>query len=66
MQTRSRTTIESSSLTKNLDIAKELLEKFLEEEPEKMLRRIGIRVSNFSRGQERPKKQRTLGEFPKA
>jgi DNA polymerase IV (DinB-like DNA polymerase) len=63
MQTRSHTTIESSSLSKNLDIAKELLDKFLEEDPEKMLRRIGIRVSGFSRKKE--KKQRTLGDFPK-
>jgi DNA polymerase IV (DinB-like DNA polymerase) len=58
MQTRSRTTIESASLTKNLDIARDLLDKFLEEDPEKMLRRIGIRVSGFSR-----KKQKSLGEF---
>jgi DNA polymerase IV (DinB-like DNA polymerase) len=58
MQTRSRTTIESASLSKNLDIAEDLLRKFLAEEPEKMLRRIGIRASGFSR-----RKQRSLGEF---
>jgi len=63
MQTRSRTTIESSSLSKNLDIAKELLEDFLEQNPGRMLRRVGIRVSGFSRKKE--KKQRTLGDFPK-
>ncbi|MCX6814656.1 MAG: DNA polymerase IV [Candidatus Aenigmarchaeota archaeon] len=67
MQTRSHTTIESSSLSKNLDIAKELLEKFLQENPGKMLRRIGIRVSNLSRlGEKKAKKQKTLGDFPKA
>ncbi len=61
MQTRSRTTIESSSLKKNLDIAGELLEKFLSGNHESKLRRVGIRVSGFSQ-----RKQRTLGEFPKA
>jgi cytidylate kinase len=60
MQTRSRTTIESASLSKNLDIAQDLLRKFLDEDSEKMLRRIGIRVSGFSK-----KKQKSLGEFAK-
>jgi len=63
MQTRSHTTIESSSLSKNLDIAKELLEDFLEQNPDRMLRRIGIRVSGLSRKGET--KQRILGEFKK-
>lgn len=61
MQTRSHTTIESGSIQKNLDVARDLLEKFLQENPGKKLRRIGIRVSGLSRGQE--KKQRTLGEY---
>ena len=63
MRTRSRTTIDSASLEKNLDIAKELIESYLEENPGK-LRRIGIRVSGLSRkGKPEMKAQRTLGEF---
>ena len=67
MQTRSRTTIDSQNLTKNLDIAKDLLEKFLRENPGKKLRRIGIRVSGLSRKgrtKENPSGiQRTLEQF---
>jgi DNA polymerase IV (DinB-like DNA polymerase) len=62
MRTKSHTTIESKSLQKNLDLAKELFERYFEENPGK-LRRVGIRVANLSRGEERPKKQRTLGEY---
>jgi DNA polymerase IV (DinB-like DNA polymerase) len=60
MQTRSRSTIESPSLRKNLDIAKELLQKFLKENQATKLRRVGIRVAGFSQ-----RKQKTLGDFPK-
>jgi DNA polymerase IV (DinB-like DNA polymerase) len=69
MQTRGRTTIESSSLRKNLDIARDLLERYLEENPETKLRRVGIRVSGLSHRNpklEASRSQRTLGDFPKA
>jgi nucleotidyltransferase/DNA polymerase involved in DNA repair len=61
-RTKSHTTIESKSLEKNLDLAKELFEKYFEETPGK-LRRVGIRVANLSHGEQKPKKQKTLGEY---
>ncbi|HJW96821.1 MAG TPA: hypothetical protein VJ485_01525, partial [archaeon] len=48
MRTKSHTTIESRSLKKNLDLARELLEKYLEGSRGK-LRRVGIRVSGLSK-----------------
>ena len=60
MRTKSHTTIESKSLQKNLDLAKELFQSYFEENPGK-LRRVGIRVANFSRTE--VKKQKTLGEI---
>jgi DNA polymerase IV (DinB-like DNA polymerase) len=60
MRTKSHTTIESRSLVKNLDLAKELFESYFQENPGK-LRRVGIRISGFSRKNE--KSQKTLGEY---
>ncbi|MDY6966869.1 MAG: DNA polymerase IV [Halobacteriota archaeon] len=61
MQTRSETIPQTENVLEILPVARSLLERFLEENPEKVLRRVGIRVSNLTR--EKEKGQRTLFEF---
>ena len=56
---RSETLQQTDLINENLIIVRNLLQKFLEENPEKKLRRIGIRVSNFIE----KKKQKTLRDF---
>ena len=56
---RSETLQQTDLINENLIIVRNLLQKFLEENPEKKLRRIGIRVSNLIE----KKKQKTLGDF---
>jgi DNA polymerase IV (DinB-like DNA polymerase) len=56
---RSETLQQTDLINENLIIVRDLLQKFLEENPEKKLRRIGIRVSNFIE----KKKQKTLRDF---
>lgn len=56
---RSVTSQQTNVINENLIIVRNLLQKFLQENPEKKLRRIGIKVSNFVE----KKKQKTLGEF---
>jgi DNA polymerase IV (DinB-like DNA polymerase) len=58
-QTRSQTVEISNDLDSVLPIAKSLLQNFLQENSDKKLRRVGIRVSNLVY----KKKQRTLGDF---
>jgi len=58
-QTRSETIQVTNDLDSVLPIVKSLLERFLEENSEKKLRRVGIRASNFIY----KKEQKTLGDF---
>ncbi|KYC46331.1 MAG: DNA polymerase IV [Candidatus Methanofastidiosum methylothiophilum] len=58
-QTKSETIPQTKDIQKVISISKRLLEDYLEENPDKKLRRVGIRISNleFSRS------QKTLDEF---
>ncbi|WP_455368306.1 DNA polymerase IV [[Eubacterium] cellulosolvens] len=56
---RSETLQQTHLINENLFVVRNLLQKFFEENPERKLRRIGIKVSNFVE----KKKQKTLGEF---
>ena len=58
-QTKSETIPQTKDIQKVVSISKQLLEKYLKENPDKKLRRVGIRVSNL----EFSKSQRTLDEF---
>jgi DNA polymerase IV (DinB-like DNA polymerase) len=59
MYSRSRTIDESKDLKAIEKTGEKLAEEFLKENPDIILRRIGIRVSNLSRS----RKQKSLGEF---
>jgi len=52
----------SDSIEDIKDHSKNLMEKFLAENPKEILRRCGVSVSNFE-GREKPIGQKTLGEF---
>ncbi|HII95551.1 MAG TPA: hypothetical protein HA367_07455, partial [Candidatus Methanofastidiosum sp.] len=58
-QTKSETIVQTKDIQKVVSVSKHLLEKFFEENPDKKLRRVGIRVSNL----EFSKSQKTLDEF---
>ena len=58
-QTKSDTIPQTKEIQKVVSVSKQLLEKYLQENPDKKLRRVGIRVSNL----EFSKSQRTLDEF---
>ncbi len=58
-QTRSETMAETDDINIALLCARHLLEKFLEENPKKRLRRVGIRISNLLY----KKEQTSLGDF---
>jgi len=58
-QTRSETMAETDDINIALSSARRLLEKFLDENPGKRLRRVGIRVSNLLY----KKEQKSLGDF---
>jgi nucleotidyltransferase/DNA polymerase involved in DNA repair len=59
IQTKSETITQTKDIQKVVSISKRLLEKYLEENPDKKLRRVGIRISNL----EFSKSQKTLDEF---
>ncbi len=59
MQTRSKSIEETDDIKIAAALAKELLEKYLAEHPEKKLRRIGISISNLAY----KKEQKSLGDF---
>lgn len=56
---RSETLQQTNLIDENLITVRKLLQKFFEENPEKKLRRIGIKVSNLLE----KKKQKSLGDF---
>lgn len=58
-QTKSETIPETKDTQKVVSVSKHLLEKYLEENVDKKLRRVGIRISNL----EFSKNQKTLDEF---
>ncbi|MEN6379830.1 MAG: hypothetical protein ABFD15_09670, partial [Methanofastidiosum sp.] len=58
-QTKSDTIPQTKEIQKVVSVSKQLLEKYFEENPDKKLRRVGIRISNL----EFSKSQRTLDEF---
>jgi len=58
-QTKSETIAQTKDIQKVVSVSKHLLEKYLEENPDKKLRRVGIRISNL----EFSKSQKTLDEF---
>jgi DNA polymerase IV (archaeal DinB-like DNA polymerase) len=59
MQTRSKSISDTSDISAALSIARELLEKYLSEERDVMVRRIGLSVSNLTYSKE----QKSLGDF---
>lgn len=59
MQTRSETIAETGDVNAALETAKSLLHKFLSDNPDRRLRRAGIRVSNLVY----KKEQKSLGDF---
>ena len=58
-QTKSETILQTKDIQKVVSVCKHLFEKYLEENPDKKLRRVGIRISNL----EFSKSQKTLDEF---
>jgi nucleotidyltransferase/DNA polymerase involved in DNA repair len=58
-QTKSETIAQTKDIQKVVSVSKQLLEKFFQENLDKKLRRVGIRVSNL----EFSKSQKTLDEF---
>jgi len=58
-QTKSDTIPQTREIQKVINISKVLLEKYLKENPDKKLRRVGIRISNL----EFSKAQKTLDDF---
>lgn len=58
-QTKSETIPLTKEIQKVVSVSKQLLEKYLRENPDRKLRRVGIRISNL----EFSKIQRTLDEF---
>jgi DNA polymerase IV (archaeal DinB-like DNA polymerase) len=63
MQTRSKTIDEEKEIEKAFPVIKSLTEKFLEENPEKAIRRIGVGVSNLNYGVKKSEKQKTLFDY---
>ena len=61
MHTKSETISQEVSVLEILPVARSLLEGFFKDNPEKVQRRVGIRVSNLTR--EKEKGQRTLFDF---
>ncbi|MBI4170219.1 MAG: hypothetical protein HY514_00855, partial [Candidatus Aenigmarchaeota archaeon] len=59
MQTKSETIEQTDDLERALAVARKLLASYLDENPKKKLRRIGIRVSNLLY----KKEQTSLGDF---
>ncbi|NMC76372.1 MAG: DNA polymerase IV [Candidatus Methanofastidiosa archaeon] len=58
-QTKSETIPQTNDIQRVISIPKDLLEKYLKENPDKKLRRVGIRISNL----EFSKTQKTLDDF---
>jgi DNA polymerase IV (DinB-like DNA polymerase) len=58
-QTKSETIAQTKDIQKVISISNELLGKYLGENPDKMMRRVGIRISNLQFS----KSQKTLDEF---
>ena len=58
-QTKSETIPQTKDIQKVVSISNELLDKYLDENPDKLMRRVGIRISNLQFS----KSQKTLDEF---
>lgn len=63
MQTRSKTIEEEREIGDVFPVIEGLANKFLEENPGKAIRRIGVGVSNLNYGEEKIEKQKTLFDY---
>jgi DNA polymerase IV (DinB-like DNA polymerase) len=63
MQTRSKTIDEEKEVEKAFSVIESLAEKFFEENPGKIIRRVGVGVSNLSYGERKADGQKTLFDY---
>ena len=63
MQTRSKTIDEEKEIEKAFPVIESLAEKFFEDNPGKIIRRIGVGVSNLSYGEKNALGQKKIFDY---